>query len=94
MSDENRLKKPEALHPRGHAPSAPIESLTDEEQDAFVDEWARGYANPSPEIKARYAEIGRQTREALDRDQREAAVLGRSPDGPLNASERTSRQAG
>ncbi len=80
MSDENRLKKSEAVHSGGHSPSTPLESLTDEEQDALFDEWARGYANPSPEIKARYAEIGRQTREALDRIEPSEAGRRRTPE--------------
>ncbi len=68
MSDRSELKQPDLVHPDGQAPPPPPESLTPEEQDALFDEWARAYASPDPEIEARYAEIGRRTREALGLD--------------------------
>ncbi len=67
MSDENQMGQPDRGEIRPTSLPAPIEHATEEEQDRHFDEMVRAYANPAPEIQARYAEIGRQTRAALER---------------------------
>ncbi len=43
----------------------PIEELTEAEQDAVFDLMVEAFRRPSPEVRLRYAEIGRETARAL-----------------------------
>jgi hypothetical protein len=64
-----------------------IEDLSEFEQDAIFENMLREYGDPSREVVARYAEIGRETERALEK-----VKLSRSASPKAPSKENTERQ--